>query len=94
MRMMKMNKVKFSKDFMIDEILDSNKVIEDTIIDTTRWSIIHEIVFEHEGKFYAAGYSIGATEIQDEGPWENEDEVECVEVEKVEVLVNKWVPVK
>lgn len=89
-----MNKVKFSKDFMIDEILDADKIIEDTIVETTRWSIIHEIVFEHEGKFYSAVYSVGATEIQDESPWEYEDEVECTEVEKKLVQVEQWFPVQ
>ena len=41
--------------------------IEDNIIDTSRWSIIHEIIFEDGGKFYRTTYSVGATEMQ----WEN-----------------------
>lgn len=46
------------------------KVIYDKLIDTTRWSEIHEIVFEKDGKFYMDTYSVGATEMQDESPWE------------------------
>ena len=38
-------------------------------------------------------YSEGATELQDERPWEYQDEVECIEVELKEVKVKKWVPV-
>lgn len=70
------------------------KLIEDDIIDTTRWSIVHEIVFEDKGKFYMTTYSEGATEYQDERPWEYEDEVKCTEVELKEVKVKKWIPVE
>ena len=68
--------------------------IEDNIIDTSRWSIIHEIIFENGGKFYRTTYSEGATEMQWEEPWEYEEEVECEEVELREVTVNKWLPVQ
>lgn len=66
--------------------------IENKLVSNTRWSLIHRIIFEHEGKCYQAYYSEGATEYQDESPWENEDEVRCTEVEQIEVLVREWVP--
>ena len=67
-------------------------VIEDRIIDTSRWSIIHEIIFKwKDGKFYKTTYSEGATEMQDERPWEYEDKVTCTEVELKEVTIKKWV---
>lgn len=85
---------KFSKDYLKDELdLPYSNTIVDKIIDTTRWSIVHEIVFEDNGKFYQTTYSEGATEMQDERPWEYEDEVECEEVELREVKVKKWMPV-
>lgn len=85
---------KFSKDYLKDELdLPYGNTIVDRIIDTTRWSIVHEIVFEDNGKFYQTTYSEGATEMQDERPWEYEDEVECEEVELREVKVKKWMPV-
>lgn len=88
-------KVKFSRDYLMKELdLPYSNTIVDNIIDTTRWSIIHEIVFEDNGKFYMATYSEGATECQDERPWEYEDEVECEEVELREVKVKKWMPVE
>lgn len=85
----------FNKEYLTKELglpYDC-KLIEDDIIDTTRWSIVHEIVFEDKGKFYMTTYSEGATEYQDERPWEYEDEVKCTEVELKKVKVKKWIPV-
>lgn len=86
----------FNKEYLTKELglpYDC-KLIKDDIIDTTRWSIVHEIVFEDKGKFYMTTYSEGATEYQDERPWEYEDEVKCTEVELKEVKVKKWIPVE
>ena len=86
----------FNKEYLTKELglpYDC-KLIEDNIIDTTRWSIVHEIVFEDYGKFYMTTYSEGATECQDERPWEYDDEIECTEVELKEVKVKKWIPVE
>lgn len=65
-------------------------VVEDRIIDTSRWSTIHELIFTYQGKHYQSTYSCGATEMQDEGPWEYEKEVECTEVQQVEKIVKVW----
>ena len=90
-----MAKKVFSKDYLKDEFdLPYSNTVVDKIIDTTRWSIVHEIVFEDNGKFYQTTYSEGATEMQDERPWEYDDEVECTEVELREVKVKKWMPVE
>lgn len=84
---------KFKKEFLMNDLGLPYDAIKDDIVDTSRWSIHHEIVFEHDGKFYRTGYSEGATEMQCESPWEYEDEVDCVEVELKKVKVLKWVPV-
>lgn len=86
----------FSKDYLMDELdLPYENTIVNRIINTTRWSIIHEIVFEDNGKFYMTTYSEGATECQDESPWEyDDDEIKCTEVELKEVKVKKWIPVE
>ena len=90
-----MAKKVFSKDYLNDELdLPYSNTVVDKIIDTTRWSIVHEIVFEDNGNFYQTTYSEGATEMQDERPWEYDDEVECTEVELREVKVKKWMPVE
>lgn len=83
--------IKLHKDFLMEELGLPDNAIKDSIVDTSRWSEIHEIVFSHDGKFYETSYSQGLTEMQDESPWEYEDEVECYEVELKEVTVKKWV---
>lgn len=87
--------MKFKKEYLIEELglpYDCDLVNEE-IIDTRRWSIIKEIVFQDkDGKYYQTTYSEGATECQEEAPWEYEDEVECVEVELREVKIMKWCP--
>lgn len=87
-------KINLDKKYMINELDLPDSAILDEITDTSRWSIHHRIVFAYQGKFYATHYSVGATESQDESPWEYEDQVECQEVELKEVKVKKWVPKK
>jgi hypothetical protein len=89
-----MKKIKLHKDYLKNELYLPYSAIKNDIVDTGRWSIHHEIIFAHDGKFYQTYYSEGATEMQDESPWEYENEVECVEVELKEVKIKKWVPVK
>lgn len=61
---------------------DKYKVIEDIIVDTTRWSEIHKIIIQDKEtkKFYSGNYSCGLTEMQDEQPYENEEEASFKEV--------------
>lgn len=83
--------INLDKKHLTDELDLPYSALLDEITDTSRWSIHHRIIFDYQGKFYQAHYSEGATEMQDESPWEHEDEVECVEVELKEVKVKKWV---
>ncbi|MGG0757534.1 hypothetical protein [Brevibacillus laterosporus] len=74
-----------------EEGYDGVEVILDQIVDQSRWSIYHDIIFKWtDGKYYSTGYSVGATECQDEAPWEYMDEVECTEVHQVEKIVKVW----
>jgi hypothetical protein len=84
------NKIKFTKEFLKDELDLPYSALEDNIVDTSRWSIHHEIIFEHEGKYYKTYYSEGATEMQDERPWEYDKEIECTEVHQVDKVVKVW----
>ncbi len=86
--------MKFKREFLVNELDLPYSAIEDKVVDNSRWSIQHEIIFEYEGKFYITQYSVGATECQDERPWEYDDEVDCTEVVKQEIKVMAWVPVK
>lgn len=85
--------IKLPKQVLINilwENHDTAEVLQDTIVGTSRWSERHEIVFKYNDATYITHYSCGATENQDESPFEYaNDEVECYEAE----LVNqpKWV---
>ena len=77
--------MKFKKDFLLELLETRENVIKDEIFDESRWSIIHSLLFAHDGKFYKTIYSVGATERQDESPWEYDpEEIECKEVFKKE----------
>jgi hypothetical protein len=81
---------------VIGEDSESLKLIEDDITDTGRWTVHHKMIFEdvETGKFYLTNYSVGATEQQDEYPFEYApDEISCVEVKPVEKIVIKYVKV-
>lgn len=84
-----MSKVSFSKQELQDMDLPWS-ALEDKIIDNSRWSIHHEIIFMKDEKYYRTYYSVGATEYQDERPWEYDKEVVCEEVHKVQKLVEVW----
>ncbi|WP_343698860.1 hypothetical protein [Caulobacter sp.] len=66
-------------------------LISDTIVDNGRWSIHHEMIFQFDGLFYRTHYSIGATECQDERPFEYDGEfVTCEQVVAVEKTVTVY----
>lgn len=73
-----------------DEIL--SEVIKDTIVETTRWSIVHECIFKFGGLLYKTSYRRGATEMQEESPYEyDEDMIECQEVLAVKRMITDYV---
>lgn len=88
--------MKFSKEDLQDlargDHRDEFEVIKDEIVDTSRWSNIYEMIFKYDDRFYQTSYSVGATECQDERPYEYEsDEIECDEVIPVEVTKIEYV---
>jgi len=83
-----MNIKMFSKEFMQNLIGDISKVLVDEIIEVSRWNITHHLVFKDCGVCYGCYYSVGATELQDESPFEYDgDMIECVVVVPVEKTV-------
>lgn len=66
------------------------KVIQDNIVSHGRWSVRHEIVIQRlsDGKYFKDSYSEGATEMQDESPYEyNDPEFEEVfPIEQVTII--------
>lgn len=76
--------------------MENLEMVRDEILDTTRWSVINELIFKDKesGKLYRTNYSVGATECQDESPFEYDtDYIECVEVKEKEVTVIDYVEV-
>ncbi|HUX78837.1 MAG TPA: hypothetical protein VMW10_03690 [Alphaproteobacteria bacterium] len=82
--------MKFKKEFLID-IIDTCDVVLNEVIDHSRWSMHYRMIFRHNNKYYESYYSVGATEQQDESPYEYDpDEIECDEVKQVEKVVIVW----
>jgi hypothetical protein len=88
-----MAKVKLAKQVALD-ILDGDKsqgeVVLDEITGKGRWSIRYRVVFKIGDKFLLGSYSVGATENQDEGPWEHQDNPEFEEVEAYERTITDY----
>jgi hypothetical protein len=77
---------------IVYEDSDEYTVVEDIITGKSRWSIMHDVIFMDNitGKYYKGDYSVGATESQDESPWEYVKEVTFTEVEPYNVTVVKY----
>ena len=73
----------------LDILDEGTDVVLDEIVDTGRWSIHHRVVIRFNGKLYRGSYSVGATENQDESPWEYETPV-FTEVEAYEKTVTDY----
>lgn len=90
----------FEREALLEILADDNEffeVLEDEVVDTSRWSEHHSLVFKElaTGKCYEVDYSCGKTENQDESPWEHDgDKIFVTEVEPVEVKTIKFRPVR
>lgn len=86
--------MKFPRERMLAVLWeDEGVILSDKVTDNSRWSIHHELIFQLDGKTYQTTYSVGATESQDERPWDYDDEVTCTEVRPVRKEVVVWEPV-
>ena len=82
--------MKFSKQFLLDEVIDGDLGIRTTIEDQGRWITYKETIFGFEGKHYLLSWSHGSTEYQDSPPLEDDpDKISCVEM--VQRPVMTWV---
>jgi hypothetical protein len=98
---MKYKTIKFKREFLMGEkglglpyYAEEGVVISDNIVDNDRWTIQHEIIFKYDNKFYRTWYQVGATEIQDEDPWEWDKEIECFEVQPVLKTIEVYESIK
>lgn len=56
-----------------------------------RWCSYHQLVISDDyGNLWAADFERGLTEMQDCGPFDEQDEVQCHEVEKIEVITHEY----
>jgi hypothetical protein len=81
---------------LLDGETDELEKVSDTITSKSRWSVQHSMVFREKatGRFFRVGYSEGATEQQDESPFEYEPEnVKVEEVRPVKRTVTVYEPV-
>lgn len=78
--------MKFTKELLLEKLNSDDQILNE-ITGTSRWSIQYRLVFRHEDKLYESHYQTGATENQDESPWEYDgSEIECSEVKRVEKI--------
>lgn len=73
------------------------ELVKEELVDTSRWSHIYERVYKDltTGKFYSSSFSVGATEQQDERPYEFDgEEVDFLEVKPVEKITIEYELVK
>ena len=82
----------FTKEFLQDM---GEGTVSERIIETRRWVTVYERIFEYEGKTYKTIYEVGATEQQDQAPYEYEkNEIECPEVEPFKKTVIAYREIK
>lgn len=69
----------------------------DEIVESGDWAITMRLIFlaPDDGKHYEIYYRRGATELQeDTDPWNDDEQVEATEVEKVPVVRAEWRPAR
>lgn len=70
-------------------------IMDGDIVAHTRWEVIIEVVFKYKDRHYKVTRHDPATEMQcSDYIWGCDETVECVEVEKKQVMVEKWVEVE
>lgn len=66
-----------ARELAYDDETDNYTVVQNDIVGTSRWSTEHTLVIKSKetGKFYTSYYRQGATEMQEESPFENDGEM-------------------
>lgn len=82
--------MKFDTEFLAEGLYGKDTIVNE-IIGRNRWSIQHRRVFKFDGKFYETFYSVGATECQEEHPYQYDpDVIECKEVFPQEITTTVY----
>ena len=73
---------------------EGGEIVSDVIVGHRRWEVDHELTFrlasQPAGEAWLVSYSVGATETQDQRPWEYESAIEARLVRAVEKMVTVW----
>lgn len=79
----------YLRDLLDDNGNDEFDIVVNKITDTSRWAIHHRLVIyrKTDQRYFETHYRTGATEYQEESPFEYEDEVTLREVFAVEKTV-------
>lgn len=83
----------FTRAWLINSVMPWSPAcvsVSNKIVDTTRWHVVHEVVFAFEGKHYRTRYRAAATEHQEDDLWDNQETVVCEAVEQRPVLELHW----
>lgn len=89
--------MKLSKSVVRDEMdlpyggSDRAEIIRDTMIDTSRWTVDHELIVKIDGVLYSCLYGRGTGD-EGELPWEYDDEVEFTPVREITKTVIEYEP--
>lgn len=96
-------KKKFKKDELLDmdmpwEAPEGGEIVSRDLLESSRWSLHYELIVrfpdQPKGEAWRFRYSVGASESQDERPWQYEDEVVATLVREREVVMKQWLPVE
>lgn len=76
---------------------DGAEIVSKTLESNSRWSLHYSLVFrlpdQTNSEAWQVGYRVGATECQEEGPWEYESEVAATLVHRTTKTIEVWEPV-
>ena len=85
-------KAEIAQSIVYEEHEDWESITTPKTVGNDRWSVKKEQIFKHipTGKYYKFNWNEGATEMQDEKPYQYDKEVKIYEVEQREVTELQW----
>lgn len=82
--------MKFSAQDFREDVLHSDAVVEDEMVEQGRWTTLHRTVFRFDGKFWQAHYEVPSTENSGDFEDVNYNEITAHEVEPYDVTVTRY----
>lgn len=95
-----METMTFTRDELLNDLAvldvpaEGVEVISDRLCDHSRWAVRHELIFrtpaQPAGEAWKVYYDVGATEQQDEQPWEHEEKIVATLVRATKKTITVW----